>query len=285
MCYRCDTATWTILTQTYQESSCPSNWYETAPVCTAPTTPTNNTPTTGTILEMNLNEGTGNTANDISGQNNNGNIVGATWTDGNEGNALSFDGNDHVLVDDTNSLKITGQLTIEANIYPTAPSGLQKIISKRNGNYMYLIGLDGNKLFTCIGDGTAYDCTAKTTTITTNTWQQIKMTYSDTENTLKLYTNNELKETKTTTKSLKTFNAKLSIGADNQGTNQYYKGKIDQIKILTNTQTPPTQTTCYSCNTNTWNIDTQTITGTTCPSNWFTTTPTCTAPVELKHTI
>ena len=57
------------------------------------------------------------------------------------------------------------------------------------------------------------------------------MTYSDADNIINLYKNGELAETKATGRSLRPFNAKLSIGADYEGTILFFKGKIDEVKI------------------------------------------------------
>ena len=45
-----------------------------------------------------LNEGNGNTVEDLSGNGNDGTIVGAKWTDGQSGKALEFDGQSHVEI-------------------------------------------------------------------------------------------------------------------------------------------------------------------------------------------
>jgi hypothetical protein len=50
------------------------------------------------------------------------------------GRAISFDGDDYVIVDDyNNTLDITGAITIEAWINPTAVGGYRTIVSKRSG--------------------------------------------------------------------------------------------------------------------------------------------------------
>lgn len=46
----------------------------------------------GLIAYWSMNEGSGTTLNDTSGNNNNGTIYGAEWTNGYSNSALSFDG-------------------------------------------------------------------------------------------------------------------------------------------------------------------------------------------------
>jgi len=75
------------------------------------------TPDANTMGLWHFNEGSGNTASDSSGNANNGNIVGATWTNGIFGNALDFDGNDYIVVPNSITLNPTGQFTVEAFYY------------------------------------------------------------------------------------------------------------------------------------------------------------------------
>ena len=70
------------------------------------------------MLYFPFDEGTGNTAKDLSGNNNHGDIDGAKWVNGKIGEALSFDGgSDSVRVADSGSLDVTS-ITIEAWIKP-----------------------------------------------------------------------------------------------------------------------------------------------------------------------
>ena len=59
-------------------------------------------------------------------------LSGTTWTTaGQAGRALSFDGvNDRVNVNDATSLDLTGGMTLEAWVYPTALSGWRTVVLK-----------------------------------------------------------------------------------------------------------------------------------------------------------
>lgn len=71
----------------------------------------------GLIAYWKFDEGSGSTANDSSGNGNDGIIYGAMWTSGKIGNALNFDGiNDWVDIPDDISPE---HITLEAWIYPT----------------------------------------------------------------------------------------------------------------------------------------------------------------------
>ena len=75
-------------------------------------------------------------AYDSSGNSNDGTVEGATFFDSTVGmgRALSFDGNDYVYVKYSDTLDITGEITIEAWINPTVVSGYRTIVAKRSGS-------------------------------------------------------------------------------------------------------------------------------------------------------
>src|SRR6185503_19502792 len=75
----------------------------------------------GAVAAYSFNEGAGTTVGDISGNNNNGTISGATWsTSGKFGNALVFNGtNARVTVANSTSLGLTTAMTLEAWVFPT----------------------------------------------------------------------------------------------------------------------------------------------------------------------
>ena len=86
-------------------------------------------------------------ADDSSGEGNDGTVFGATYVDSPMGEALSFDGNDYVIVPDDDTLDITDEITIEAWINPTAVGGYRTIVSKRSGSVAnYTLRLWGGKV-------------------------------------------------------------------------------------------------------------------------------------------
>jgi len=87
----------------------------------------------GVVGSWHFDEGSGTTAYDTSGNDNDGTINGATWVDGKFGRALDFDGvDDYVEIPDDSSLDITEAITIEAWVYdpPTINKESKNIISK-----------------------------------------------------------------------------------------------------------------------------------------------------------
>ena len=67
------------------------------------------------VAEWHFDEGSGSTVKDNTGNGNDGIIHGATWVDGIKGKALKFDGkDDYVEVQDSSSLRINGNIAVEA---------------------------------------------------------------------------------------------------------------------------------------------------------------------------
>jgi len=181
-------------------------------------------------------EGEGVTAYDSSGTipSNDGTVYGAGWVDGKFGKALSFNGvNDYVEVADSASLRITGELTIEAWVNEAVSKTQSKIVSRRlGGAYFYFLGVDNGKPYGGIGNGSSYTVTDKSFTMSSNEWHHLAFVYNDAENKMYLYYDGFLKETVAVTQSLPTpIGVNLSIGADHQGTAVFFNGLIDEVRI------------------------------------------------------
>jgi parallel beta-helix repeat protein len=81
------------------------------------------------IAEWNFDENSGTALHDNSGNNWNGTIVGATWTSGISGSALSFDGTDYVTIPGSSSLSLGSGFSIEI-WFNTSSDGKMRILSK-----------------------------------------------------------------------------------------------------------------------------------------------------------
>jgi hypothetical protein len=198
---------------------------------------------TGLIICMNFDEGSGNTAGDNSGNNNNGTIYGATWFFRNEaviGNALKFDGtNDYVQVPDSSSLNITGnKLSFEAWIYPNV-SKQQLILSKLTGSpyYGYEFQLSPSNQFQFYLGGTSQPLAWwGTQTIPLNTWTHVAVTYDGSQ--VKIYINGTFKEQFAVTGSIgSSAGEPLRLGVW-RDLGYRFNGIIDEVKILNVTLTP-----------------------------------------------
>ena len=125
-----------------------------------------------------FNEGSGAFLGDLSGNGNNGTIIGATWTNlGKYGNALSFNGtNALVTVNNSAALQLTSAMTLEAWVFPTTVnSAWRDVIYKGNDNY-YLMAMSSNSSHPVAGAilGGVYAEAIGPNALTLNTWAHLR---------------------------------------------------------------------------------------------------------------
>jgi len=196
-------------------------------------------PTPGLVAAYSFGEGSGTTAFDASGNGNNGTINGATWTaSGKYGHALVFSGTSAspqmVTVNDSASLDLTTNLTLEAWVNPSVASKLwTDIIYKYNDDY-YLNGSSQPNGPPAVGatfGGTHDNNILASVALKTNTWTFLTGTYDGA--TLKLYTNGVLAASLAQTGTMKTSTYPLQIGGDsyNGPPGQFWQGMIDEVRV------------------------------------------------------
>ncbi len=200
-------------------------------------------------------EGTGTTAGDSSGNGNNGIIWGgATWTTGQIGGALDFDGDgDYVKVDEHYTINITGAITVSIWLKLDGDVSTQRLIGNADSSYYggYRLGFnDGTELSdgTCrivfqkangipgTGSGnygTDTDCdrvVSETNAWVTGVWYHIAATWDGTTdpNSMKMYINGVPDASHTAGQG--------TIGITGLGlfmSSSYYglDGKIDDVRI------------------------------------------------------
>ena len=199
----------------------------------------------------NFDEGVGQTAEDATGVND-GQLGSTTGEDANdpswvddqwEGYALSFDGDDYVEVVDSSSLDITGVITIEAWIYPTAVNGYRCIVAKRLGNFAnYALRLNSGKVeFYYSGPlatGTVTDWNVWATTlsvVSTGSWYHVAVAFTFANGPIAIYVDGVLKTGSWiaggTSDQATPNDYLLRIGMNYPGYPQYFKGLIDEVRI------------------------------------------------------
>ena len=101
-----------------------------------------------------LDEGRGDVINDISGNDNHGELQGGKWVDGPDGPALSLDGvNDRVIIPDSDSLYLEDAWTITAwTFVDKSENGYGHILGKRPA-----AGTVANYAFRTSSDGTGWE--------------------------------------------------------------------------------------------------------------------------------
>jgi hypothetical protein len=204
-----------------------------------------------------MDEGTGTTTGDSSGNSNNGIISGTRWdtSDGGQwdgradvkfstGSALIFDGTDDVVNCGRNSsLNIQSAIAIEAWIYPTGygeepNNGYGRIVDKTT----YLLFLNkgtmqprrNNIVFGLRINNNMYYGNTPTDSITLNTWYHVVAVYDSTR--IRIYING-------VSQTITYYNNQVPSGpiddsreydlliGDSSDSNRCFQGKIDEVRI------------------------------------------------------
>ncbi len=173
-------------------------------------------------------------ADDASGNGHDGAINGASLVPDRSSNpdrAMNFDGNDYVLVSDQADLQFTQRLTVTAWIKETTRRSYAKILSRRSGSYFYFLGVDNGRPYGGIGDGSNFTVTRKSIDMPLDQWHFMAFVYDSQANSMHIYYDGILDETTVTTSLPELTGVDLSIGADAEGTGNFFEGFIDGVSI------------------------------------------------------
>lgn len=191
----------------------------------------------GPVVEWKLDENTGATANDTTGNANIGTLTnGPTWTSGKFGSAAKFDGvDDSIIKTDASTLDITGTLSISAWVYPTA-SDANGTIATKTGAY-YLERHSDGKLQAYFYGVTAPGYHQSTSTIPNDAWSHVQVTYDGVN--IRFYINSVLDRTIAATGAITNSANSLFVGSLEPGNDGYeFTGTIDNVKIYNYVRTP-----------------------------------------------
>ena len=197
----------------------------------------------GPIGYWKLDEGSGSTAYDSSGNSNTGTLYGGMatstvddsgWKSGKYGSALSFDGtDDRIIVPNTTSLQQpTTAITLEAWIKADTFTAVEEeIISKSIGSYYYKIYLATNGKFVLdLNIVGTRRLLVSTLTLSAATWYHVVGTYDGT--TRAIYINGVLDTSNALYTGALTSNTDdLSIGGRLPWTDYGFDGLIDEVRI------------------------------------------------------
>ena len=194
--------------------------------------------TQGPIMWLKLDETSGTTATDSSGNGNDGTLTymsGNEWTAGQIDGALELDGsNDYVNVGDAASLDITDAITVTAWIKPNASqSGYKRLIEKHYASSWYFGYSSGaNGLSTYINGGQR--ALTSTGILTVGEWKHVAFTYDkDAGGTdeVKIYLNGAVRATGNYSSAIGTDNRDIAIGRYKYGSGYAFNGSIDDVRI------------------------------------------------------
>jgi hypothetical protein len=183
-------------------------------------------------------EGSGTTADDSSGNSNDGTITGATYAgiaNAMFGDALSFNGvGDYVEVSNSSSIEFEGKsnITMEAWVYPKSYHAERGIVLEHIAQYYLTIDKNGKLAVYFYGVSPA-GYYISTSQVPLNTWTHIAATYNGSS--VRLYINGEPSGVTFATGSIKYAgswsNQPLRMGYERPGLTRYFHGIIDEVRI------------------------------------------------------
>lgn len=191
----------------------------------------------GLMAAWGFNEGSGTSAADASGNNNTATLLGGpAWAAGKYGNALSFDQvNDYLTVPDSPSLNFSGSaLTLSMWINPASITGDSVVLGKFwNANwaspyYQYGIELWGGRPQLLIGTSSGLASVGMDSPLAMNQWTHLAIVFNGL--TAQFYVNSTLVTSKSLSVAITARGMQLRMGAD-AGTDQFYKGLLDNVRI------------------------------------------------------
>ncbi len=201
----------------------------------------------------NFNEGSGATARDISGHNNNGTIVGATHVDGvpgTGGSALDFTNSHSVDISHSSVQLLTAGGTISAWIHPRTlgSSNYGRIVDKSTndggGNGFSFRLAPNNRLRFSVHSGTRE---SEVDSIVFNSWMHVLVSWTRNGNTT-FYINGEVSGPSGMTgdSSMITTTNQLRIGRRSNATDYGFNGLIDDVRIYSRALTASEVSTLYA---------------------------------------
>ena len=208
-----------------------------------------------------LDEGSGSTTYDETGNDNDGTLYGPTWTsDCKSGNCLSFDGsNDYDLVSDSVSLSITNGITIEAWINTGNATKTQQILGKGGtalaGLVNYEVFINNNEIYFAYRDSdtNTHRYVTNTDPISSDQNIHIAVTYTSGDgNSIKIFVNGSQQtgswDLGNGNENLVANTRDLNIGRDPYGGpgSRYFNGTIDEVRVYNRALSPEEINTSYN---------------------------------------
>jgi chitodextrinase/lysophospholipase L1-like esterase len=202
--------------------------------------PAADAPAAGPFVSLPLNDATGTIAGDASGNGNNGTLLnGPTWTTGQSGGALSFDGTDDTLyIANSSTLNsATTGITVTAWVYRSAnQAGGASVISRQLGTTFYehyYLGFEDGKYRWFVNTTSGYSDTTLGGQAPLGQWVHVVGTYDGTD--VKLYANGVLQFSSPHSGTLSADITGITIGATHNDAAhtpvEVFNGKIDEVNI------------------------------------------------------
>ena len=185
-------------------------------------------PSTGLLAAYGMNEGSGATTADVSGNGRTANIVGATWTTGMYGKGLSLNGtNQYVTSADIDFP--SGPFTL-SGWFKTGTAQRSKIVSKyaSSKNQIYVMMDPAGGVLAGLYDGTDWQEVLANQNFADNAWHHFAMVVSTT--TVELFVDGISRGLDSHDNSFPVNNSVWNMGRSSDNT-QYFFGILDEIKL------------------------------------------------------
>ncbi len=178
-----------------------------------------------------LDDGSGFTATDSSGNGNDGTLInGPIWATGHVNGALDFDGSDdYIDAGDHASLNPTDAVTISAWVNTRNLTTTQMLVSKYDGpNAQYFLRIQSGRIRFNVQTNGLLSGPTSSTTISANTWYHVAGVYDGSQ--ARVYVNGVLGAASSKTGAMVNSGVTVNIGRQNAG-RMYFDGSLDDIRI------------------------------------------------------
>jgi hypothetical protein len=195
-------------------------------------------------------------ANDESGNNNNGTVNGAMLTSDRfniNNRAYDFNGtNNFITIPNSNSIDITGAITVNAWVKLNDTTTYNNIISKDNDIFSdrsWFFGVNYNRIIVSTFNPGQNDFEIYSNNFNFHTnWSMVTFSYD--LDSIRLYVNSNLQLTSPYNSNLVSISEPLKIGVMDEvnGANWFFKGKIDDIGLWSRALTQQEISSIYNSN-------------------------------------
>ncbi|RAU98608.1 LamG-like jellyroll fold domain-containing protein [Paenibacillus sp. YN15] len=189
------------------------------------------------IAHWSLNETSGTTAADNSGNDIDGTLTnGPVWTAGHTNGALSFDGtDDYINLGNPAALRLTGAMTLSAWVYVDTFTHAGRIIAKQgaasNRGWTLNVESDGKASFQIATNSTTVQLVNSASAIPTGQWVHLAGVYEP-GTALRIYVNGTLSNSNTTSIAASQYNNTLNVNIGRRPSGDlYFDGKIDEVRV------------------------------------------------------
>jgi hypothetical protein len=183
-------------------------------------------PIAGLVAAYSFDEGEGPRVSDASGNGNAGYIANAVWSEGRFGSALEFRGKGWVTIRATQLLDATGEITLQAWVYPTQrQTAWRDVITKQNSGGGDAFSLPAASAAAPPTDGWVVKEKIK---LAPGRWSHLATTFDG--RVQRLYVNGALVASRPQPRKQTTESGALHIGGSPIWGDRF-KGKIDEVRV------------------------------------------------------